>query len=136
MRRFLIVAVMLLTGSSMFLRHHPKDVLYAQSVPFVAHATFTPSVIDANHTAASQFKLTLDGVVLPIALAATACSGIPTVCLVPVSIPTFGNHTLLMVAENFTLSTDPTAPQDSPVVSVAFSLNQQPNAVGNGNVVR
>lgn len=105
-------------------------VLEAQSVPFVARAQWDPP---AAADGVVSYSVTLDGAA-PIVVAPVvdpACSCVQT----PISIPTFGSHTVTVTSTNLLLSTDPASGQQSSAPAViTFSLNRSPSAVTGGKI--
>lgn len=105
-------------------------VLEAQAVPFVAKAQWDPpSAADG----VISYSVTLDGgtpiVVAPVV--DPSCSCVQT----PISIPTFGAHTVTVTSTNLLLSTDPASGQQSSgPASITFSLNRSPSAVTGGKI--
>ena len=107
-------------------------VLYAQTVPATLHATWTPSVVDATHSAPTQYVLTLDNGTSQT-VAASTCT--PAQCSATIAVPSFGNHAVSVVATSPMLTcavagscTDSTL-QTSPAATITFTLNQAPAAV-------
>lgn len=126
--RSLAVAVGVVLGLFGLHRHHKGTVLYAQSLPTTKHAVWTPNPATQNVT---QYVVTVDGVTLA-PIAASACSA--TQCSAAIALAAFGNHTVIVAAQNLALSTDPTSVQTGPASTVNFSLNQAPGATSGNNV--
>lgn len=99
-------------------------VLYAQSVPVTKTASWTVNPAAQNVT---SYTFTLDGGT-PVVVPTSACT---TTCSTPVVLTTFGNHTQTVVATNTDLSGGSGvtgSSQNSPVTTLAFTLNQAPTA--------
>jgi hypothetical protein len=126
------IVVLLLAGCIVSLHPHaPGVVVYAQTVPTIVHAQWAPNAAADNVTG---YTVVVDGgapLAVPAALDAT-CSCIQA----PLSLSTFGSHTVSVTASNLLLSSDPASGQQSgtPTV-VTFALNKSPAAVG-GAVVK
>lgn len=102
-----------------------STTLYAQSLPANLKATWTPNPASQNVT---QYKLTLDGGTPQVA-PLTSCT--PTLCTAGFVVPTYGSHTVAVVATNVSLDAGGNvALQDSPPAQITFTLNTPPNAVG------
>lgn len=95
-------------------------VLYAQTLPSVVKAQWTPNPASENVT---QYQVTLDGGA-PLTLLATACTA--TLCTQTVTVAAYGAHTASVVAQNVWLSSDPTATGTSPAATVNFVLSPAP----------
>jgi hypothetical protein len=123
------LAALVLAACAMF-TGPARLTLYAQSVPFVAHAQWDPAPAAEGVT---SYTMTLDGGA-PITVAPTvdpACSCIRT----PLTIPAFGSHTVAITATNLLLSTDPASGQQSSAPAViTFSLNRSPGAITGGKI--
>jgi hypothetical protein len=102
----------------------------AQSVPVVLKGTWVPNPVGDN---ATQYTLTLDGgtpqIILAATCTATACSG-------SFPVPTFGNHTVVLIAQNVLLAGATTGAtlQSSPPSTLTFTLNPAPGAVTGGKI--
>jgi hypothetical protein len=130
MRRLLILSALIFAFACAAMRVVPSGlILYAQSLPATKHAVWSPSVVDASHSAPTQYKVVVDGGT-PIILLASSCT---TTCSQAITLNSFGAHTVSVAAQNPSLSTDPTL-QDSSFVTVTFSLNQAPNPATSATV--
>ena len=89
-------------------------------VPATVHATWTPNPATDNVT---QYSATVD-TGTPIIVPLTACTAL--LCTQQLTIPTFGVHTISLVAQNLKLSTDPTSIQSGPASTVTFTLAAAP----------
>jgi hypothetical protein len=96
-------------------------ILYAQTLPVTVHADWTP-----NQGTVVQYSVTTDGGT-PVIVKATDCT--PTDCLAPITVTSYGSHTTSVVAQNFTIDSDPTTIQSSDPATVTWSLNPSPSAV-------
>ena len=91
--------------------------------PATVHASWTPNPATDNVT---QYSLTLDAGT-PVVILASACSA--TLCpaaALAVTVPTFGSHTVSLVAQNLKLTTDPTSIQSGPATTITFTLAAAP----------
>lgn len=109
-------ALMLLAACALFT--HPASLtLYAQSLPAVVHAQWDPPAVADN---VIDYQVTLDGgapVTVPNVIDAS-CSCIRSA----LNVPAFGTHSVVIVARNLLLSTDPTSTQSSTPATVSFTL--------------
>jgi hypothetical protein len=99
---------------------HRPVVIRAQTVPVTLHARWNPNPPTENVT---NYQITLD-TAAPQDVALTSCTA--TVCDATFVVPTFGAHSLALVAQNLLLSGDPTSVQSSPPTTVSFTLNPSP----------
>jgi hypothetical protein len=123
------VAALALVACAVFTRPGAV-VLYAQTLPATIHAQWDPPAAGDNVT---SYTMTLDGGA-PVTVANTvdqSCSCIRS----PLTVPTFGAHTVAVVANNLLLSTDPTSTQTSSPTSVSFTLAKAAVVTG-GKVTR
>ncbi len=124
------LAAIILAACAMF--NGPARVeLYAQTVPTTLKAQWDPNAPGENVT---EYRVTVDGgapIVVPPTLNA-ACSCIQQA----ITIPTFGAHTVAVVAVNQSLSTDPTSAQLSVPTSISFTLSPPPGLVKNGKITK
>jgi len=102
-------------------------VLFAQSLPVTDHVVWTPNVASDNVT---NYVVTVDTV--PQNFAPASCT--VAQCSCPITIATFGSHTVTVAAQNQPISTDPTSTQTSAPASVTFTQNTTP-AVTTGATV-
>ena len=110
--------VLLTAFAALFL----SSTAYAQ-VPATVHAVWNPNPAADLVT---QYQITVDAGT-PIVVPLTACTA--TTCTQQLTIPAFGSHTVVLVAQNLKLSTDPTSIQSGPPASVTFSLGAVPTVV-------
>ena len=103
-------------------------VLYAQTVPAVKHAAWTPNAAGDN---VISYSVTLDAGTAQTVLPASCTA---TLCTATITIPTFGAHAVTVVATNLALSTDPASLQNSPPATVAFTLNAAPKTASGATV--
>ena len=100
--------------------------------PATVHATWTPNPTTDNVV---DYIVSVDGVaaatVLASACSATVCPAAPGQLL---TIPTFGLHSVSVVAQNLKLSTDPTSLQSGPADTIAFTLGSIPVVVSGGAI--
>ena len=98
-------------------------------VPATVHATWVPNPAADNVV---QYLITVD--TLPPVVALAAVCG-PTICgPVALTVPTFGLHTAVMVAQNLKFSGDPTSLQSGPSTTVTFTLGAVPAVVASFRV--
>ena len=129
-RALLVLLTLAIIAGCMFTRGGPGGlVLEAQSVPVVLKVQWDPNAASENVTG---YRVTLDGgapvTVAPVVDPACAC------VQSPITVPTFGAHTVAVVAVNHELSGDPTSAQVSDPSSIAFTLNAPPGQVKNGKI--
>ena len=130
-RTVLLVLLAIVAGCVFATRTGPGvAVLEAQAVPVVLHVQWDPNPPAEN---VINYRVTLDGGT-PITVAPTtdpSCSCVQT----PITIPTFGSHTVAVVAVNLELSGDPTSSQvSSDPSSITFTLNRAPGNVSGGKI--
>lgn len=130
MRRLATIGLMVGGLSAVFFGAPRKIRLYAQTVPFTAHASWNPN---ATAEAVQFYTVSLDGGA-GVQVPASTCSA--STCSAAVVVPTFGAHAVAVTATNFLLSTDPNSPQTGPASSVAFTLAQAPKAPAGATVGR
>ena len=118
----LVVCALLVGGQRL------RVVLYAQTLPRAATATWNPNAVADN---VIDYQVTLDAGT-PLTMLASACSA--TVCSQAISLTAFGSHTVSVVARNLALSTDPTSLQASPATTVTVILNRAPGGPTNVTV--
>lgn len=120
---------LLLTGLFIFLLF---ACLFAQ-VPATVHAAWNPNPAADNVV---QYQLTLDSatpiIVLPATCSATQCPSAP----LAVTVPTFGLHSLSIVACNLFISGDPASIQCGPPDTISFTLAIAPVVVAGGKVTK
>ena len=129
-----LLAVLAILAGCMIATHTTPGagpVLYAQTVPATVKAQWDPNPTTDTIT---EYRVTVDGgapiSVAPVTVA--ACSCVQTI----LTIPTFGPHTVAVVAVNLLLSGDPTSTQLSPAASLPFTLSPPPGAVKNGKITK
>lgn len=128
MKRYLILSLIFLAACASIVTHPTTGlILYAQSLPSVKHAVWTPDAASFNVT---NYVVTIDGVAQNVAPG--VCT--PTQCSAAVSVTSFGSHTVTVVAQNLALSTDPTSTQSSAAASVTFTLNQAAPSVSGASI--
>ena len=88
-------------------------------VPATVHATWTPNAATDNVV---QYTVVLD-TATPVILLATGCSA--TVCSQALTVPTFGVHSVTLIAQNQGLS----GLQSSSPATVNFTLAAAPTVV-------
>lgn len=124
-RRALFIGLLGLTFSAC----DKVDVkLFAQSFPTTVHAQFTPSPASENVTG---YRIVLNGAA-PFIAPPSVCSA--TVCSVVLNIPSAGNYSVAVNAQNLQLSTTPASTQNGPVTTTTFSINLAPGALTNQTV--
>ncbi len=114
-KKFLSILTILLLLSS--------SVARAQ-VPATVHATWTPNAAVDNVV---QYQLVVDSAA-PVITLASVCTA--TLCSQTLTIPTFGLHTVNLVAQNLKITGDPTSIQSSPPVTITFTLASAPVVAG------
>lgn len=126
---FTALALVLLAACAMLTR--PGTVtLYAQTLPAVVHAQWDAPAATDN---VINYTMTLDGgaaVTVPNTIDAS-CGCIKS----PLNVPAFGTHTVVIVANNLAVSTDPSSTQASTPTSVAFTLAKAA-VIKNGTVTK
>ena len=129
-RALLVLLVLAIVAGCILSRGGPGVlVLEAQSVPVVLRVQWDPNAATEN---VSQYRVTLDGgapiTVGPVVDPACAC------VQSPITVATFGAHTVSVVAVNLGLSDDPASAQVSDPTSISFTLNPPPGAVKGGKI--
>jgi hypothetical protein len=97
-------------------------------VPATVHVQWTPNPVSDNVT---QYTVTLD-LAAAIVVLPTVCS--PTLCVTQVTVPTFGLHTVNLVAQN--LAFDGVTLQSSMPAVVSFTLAAAPVVVAGLKVTK
>lgn len=127
MNRLLIVVPILALGLWGRSCSGPRLIatLYAQSVPSVKHATWTPNAASEN---VADYQVFVDGVATTAPL--TGCTA--TLCTAPITLAAWGQHTVYVVARNLDMSganTVGTLQAGPPSVTVTLALNRTPSVV-------
>ena len=129
LKSIVLLALLIVAGCVLATRTRPV-ILEAQSVPTTVRAQWDPNNAAEGVTA---YRVVLDGGA-PITVAPTldaACSCVTT----PITLSSFGSHTLSVTAVNLLLSSDPGSEQQtSDPTTLAFSLNRSPSKVTGGTI--
>ncbi len=100
----------------------------AAQTPATVHASWNPNVASDNVV---QYVITLDSAAPVVVLAATCTA---TTCTTALTVPTFGLHSVALVAQNLKFAGDPTSLQSGPAATVSFTLGAVPAVVAGGRV--
>lgn len=132
MKRYLILALLFVVGCATLPRivNKPMEVIiYAQSLPTVVHAVWTPNAATDNVT---NYLVTLDANA-PLSTSPVTCTAVQ--CSQAITINDTVQHGVVIAAQNLLLSTDPTSLQTgSPTAVVTFRVNVAPGQVKGGGI--